>query len=127
MNDATRSRFVWVNLELPDRRQTSLMIHKASLLPRPAADILAEFEIRMQQGIRSGDCESSPGLRGLIAWGKMMVAGIAPNDAFTYAIEHTATSDDGAFWRQGLATIDMVALEARRPRHQRWRCARLRR
>jgi AAA domain (dynein-related subfamily) len=100
MNDATRSRFIWVELETPTAAQFAKMIHKATGLPQPAADILAGFEKAAETHVKQGKCEATPGPRAWYAFAKLSLAGLAADVAFSYAVENLGTSEDGAVWRQ---------------------------
>jgi hypothetical protein len=100
MNDATRSRFIWVELETPSAAQFAKMIHKATGLPLPAAEMLAGFEKAAETHVRQGKCEATPGPRAWYAFAKLSLAGLPHETAFAYAVENLGTQEDGAVWRQ---------------------------
>lgn len=100
MNDATRSRFIWVEIQTPAQTQLARMIAKAANLPRPAADLLAAFEKEMEKHVRAAKCEATPGIRAWKGFGRLVMAGTSARDAFAMAVEHLGTSDDAAVWRQ---------------------------
>lgn len=100
MNDATRSRFIWVEIQTPSAAQLGRMIAKAANIARPAADMLATFEKDMEKHVRAARCEATPGLRAWKGFGRLVMAGTTPRDAFAMAVEHLGTGDDAAVWRQ---------------------------
>lgn len=105
VNPAIISRFAFrPELNLPDAARLSRIIQKQTGLVKPAADMLADMEKKIEAGgVRTGDCEATPGLRALVGFAGMVRSGMPAREAFVSTILNGSGTDDAAFWQQWAA------------------------
>jgi len=102
-----------VELQLPDATRLAKMLAKKTALPMQACEMLAKFEKDVEKGgVRTSNCESTAGLRSLIAWAELVLQGVPSRDAFGFAVLNSANADDAAYWQQeATSTFDHGAFE----------------